>query len=95
MKNRKTKLDFTPFSQADVNALLAAVPSFDGKIKAYKVNSWLNGNTNEIMYGLSCQSSDGKWAFVCDGKRALIFSDKSTANKVCRKFKSSLSVAVA
>ena len=95
MKNRKTTLDFTPFSQADVNALLAAVPSSDGKIKAYKVNSWLNGNTNEVIYGLSCQTIDGKWSFVCNGKRALIFSDKRTANKVCREFKKSLNAAVA
>lgn len=95
MKNRKTTLDFTPFSQADVNALLAAVPSSDGKIKAYKVNSWFNADTKEIIYGLSCQNTAGEWAFVCNGKRALIFSDKSTANKVCREFKKSLNAAVA
>jgi len=89
------KLKFTPFSQADVNALLAAVPSSDGKIRAYKVNSWFDKSNNSILYGIACQSNEGTWFNMCDGKRALIFSDKSTANKVCRHFKKSLSVAVA
>lgn len=89
------KLKFTPFSQADVNALLAAVPSTDDKIKAYKVNSWFNADTKEITYGLSVKDANGKWSFMCDGNRALIFLDKSTANKVCRHFKKSLNVAVA
>ena len=95
MQNRKKKLEFTPFSQADVNALLAAVPSSDGKIRAYKVNSWFDRSNNSILYGIACQSNEGTWVNVCDGKRAIIFDDKKLANKVCLHFKKSLSVAVA
>ena len=95
MQNRKKKLDFTPFSQADVNALLAAVPSSDGKIRTYKVNIWFDKSNNSILYGIACQSKEGTWFNMCDGKRAIIFDDKKLANKVCREFKKSLSVAVA
>lgn len=95
MQNRKEKLEFTPFGQADVNALLAAVPSFDGKIRNYKVNRWFDKSNNSILYGIACQSKEGTWFNMCYGKRAIIFDDKKLANKVCREFKKSLSIAVA
>ena len=37
--SKEKRLDFTLFSQADVNVLLAAVPIVDEKIKAYKLIS--------------------------------------------------------
>lgn len=87
--NKEKTLDFTPFSQADVNVLLAAVPIVDEKIKAYKVNTWYNSTTDETTFGIMCKDG-AKWRFMCDGERALIFSDRKTANAVCRHFKKGL-----
>ena len=92
---RKKKLDFTPFSQADVNAMLAAVPTVDEKIKAYRVTQWFNSTTNEILFGIEAKDESGGWFNMCNGSRALIFSDKKLANAVCRAFKKQLNSVLA
>ena len=92
--SRKKTLDFTPFSQADVNVLLAAVPIVDEKIKAYRVTNWFNLADKSVTYGIQCKI-ENDWVNMCEGKRALIFLEKKLANAVCRHFKKSLMVAVA
>lgn len=42
---------------------------------------------NEILFGIQVQDKWGSWVNMCNGSRALIFSDKKLANAVCRAFK--------
>jgi len=94
MMSKEKTLDFTPFSQADVNVLLAAVPVVDEKIKAYKVKTWFDRANMRILWGICCKV-DGSWANMCEGEKALIFEDEKTANAVCRHFKKGLVPVVA
>lgn len=89
------KLSFKPYSQADVNALLAAVPTVDEKIKAFRVTQWFDSKNNDILFGIQVQDKWGSWVNMCNGSRALIFSDKKLANAVCRAFKKQLNGVLA
>lgn len=95
MNKKVQKLSFKPYSQADVNALLAAVPLLNEKIKAVRVNQWFDKKKNEILFGIEAKGEIGEWCSMCDGARALIFSDKKLANLVCRTMKKELSSVMA
>lgn len=96
MPNRKKKLDFTPFSQTDVNTMLADVPLVDERVKAVKVISWFMRNKpNEDLFGIDIQLHSGGWLHMIYGQRAVVFSEKKQAQAVCRVAKQQLSKAVA
>lgn len=96
MPNRKKKLDFTPFSQADVNAMLADVPLVDERIKAVKVIRWFVKNQPiEDLFGIDVQLHNGEWLHMMSGKRAVMTSNVKLANKICRVAKQQLKVAAA
>jgi hypothetical protein len=77
--------------------LLAAVPSFAGKIKAFHVVQWWDAEKNTVLWGIRGKEAGyRKWVNLSygDGK-ALIFDCDLTAKKVCRAFNRTLKSAVA
>jgi len=96
MAIRKKKLDFTPFTQADVNAMLADAPLVDERVKAVKVIRWFMKNQpTEDLFGIDIQLHSNEWLHMRHGKRAVVTSDRRLANKICRVAKQQLKEAAA
>jgi hypothetical protein len=88
------KLIFKPYTQKEIDKLLS-LPLTDSKVKTIKVKRWFNSKTNSFFYGLDVIAMSGNICGMCEGDRAVVFDDRKTANKVCKKMIEQLAAVTA
>jgi len=88
----KKKLIVTPYSESEIEAidLQRTFPEFVCNIKT---TQYLNGKTDDFIYGINIQAIDtGDWCGLVEGNRLMCFTEKKVAERITKELKKAINV---